>query len=336
MPRKIRWGILSTAKIGVEKVIPAMQRGEFTEVVAIASRSFDKAQAAAARLGIAKAHGSYEELLSDPNVDAIYNPLPNDSHVPWSIRALEAGKHVLCEKPIAVTAAEGQALVDAGAKYPQLKLMEAFMYRHHPQWKLAKELATSGRIGTLRTIQTFFSFFNDDPSNIRHDPAKGGGGLMDIGCYAISLSRWIMDAEPVRVSGLVEVDPRWKVDRMASALLDFGDRGSATFTCSMAVAPFQVVQIIGTEGRVELSEIPFNAPPDRPCAVRFQPNNGPIERIEVETADQYTIQGDLFARAILDDSPVPTPIADAVRNMEVIEAIRESGRTGQWVKPGPC
>ena len=334
MARKIRWGILSTARIGVEKVIPAMQRGELTEVAAIASRSLDKAQAAADRLGIAQAYGSYEKLLADPGVDAIYNPLPNDGHVPWSIRALEAGKHVLCEKPIAVTAAEGRELVAAGARFPRLKLMEAFMYRHHPQWKLARELVTSGRIGTLRTIQTFFSFLNDDPSNIRHDPAKGGGALMDIGCYAISLSRWLMDAEPMRVSGLVEVHPDWGVDRTASAILDFGDRGSATFTCSMAVTPFQVVQIIGTEGRIELSEVPFNAPKNVPCAVRLQPSNGPVERIEVPTCDQYAIQGDLFARAILDDTPVPTPIADAVRNMEVIEAIRRSGQTGQWARPG--
>jgi len=334
MTRKIRWGILSTAKIGVAKVIPAMQRGERTEVVAIASRSWDKAQAAATKLGIARAHGSYEALLADPEVDAIYNPLPNDQHVPWSIRALEAGKHVLCEKPIAVTAAEGQTLVDAGTKYPRLKLMEAFMYRHHPQWKLAQELVTSGRIGTLRTIQTFFSFYNDDPSNIRHDPSKGGGGLMDIGCYAISLSRWIMGAEPARVLGLVEVHPEWGVDRTASAILDFGGRGSATFTCSMAVTPFQMVQIIGDAGRIELSEVPFNAPKETPCAVRLQLNNGPIERIEVEVCDQYTIQGDLFAQAILDDTPVPTPITDAVRNMEVIEAIRRSGVTGQWVTPG--
>ena len=334
MARKIRWGILSTAKIGVEKVIPAMQRGERTEVVAIASRSIAKAQAAASRLGIGKAFGSYEELLADPEVDAIYNPLPNDGHVPWSIRALEAGKHVLCEKPIAVSAREGQLLVEAGKKFPHLKLMEAFMYRHHPQWKLAKELVTSGRIGSLRTIQTFFSFYNDDPSNIRHDPSKGGGGLMDIGCYAISLSRWIMDAEPTRVMGLVEIHPEWGVDRTASAILDFGDKGSATFTCSMAVTPFQVVQIIGTEGRIELSEVPFNAPKDKPCAVRLQPNNGPVERIEVETCDQYTIQGDLFSQAILDDTLVPTPISDAVRNMEAIEAIRKSGELGQWVKPG--
>ncbi len=334
MPRKIRWGILSTAKIGVEKVIPAMRRGDRTEVVAIASRSLDKAQAAASKLAIGKAFGSYEELLADPDVDAIYNPLPNDQHVSWSIRALEAGKHVLCEKPIAVSANEGRLLVEAGDKFPRLKLMEAFMYRHHPQWKLAKELVTSGRVGSLRTIQTFFSFYNDDPSNIRHDPAKGGGGLMDIGCYAISLSRWIMDAEPSRVMGLVEVHPEWGVDRTASAILDFGAKGSATFTCSMAVTPYQVVQIIGTQGRIELSEVPFNAPRDKPCVVRLQPRDGPVERIEVETCDQYTIQGDLFARAILDDTPVPTPIADAVRNMEVIEAIRKAGESGQWVKPG--
>ena len=334
MTRKIRWGILSTARIGVEKVIPALQRGAKTEVVAIASRSLAKARAAATRLGIGTAHGSYEDLLADPNVDAIYNPLPNDQHVPWSIRALEAGKHVLCEKPIAVTAREGRELVEAGARYPALKLMEAFMYRHHPQWRLAKELVTTGRIGRLRTIQTFFSFFNDDPSNIRHDPSKGGGGLMDIGCYAISLSRWIMDAEPERVSGLVEVHPDWGVDRTAAAILDFGSQGSATFTCSMAVTPFQVVQIIGEQGRIELSEVPFNAPNNIPCAVRLQASDGPVERIEVATCDQYTIQGDLFAAAILDDTPVPTPISDAVRNMEVIEAIRRSGATGQWVKPG--
>ncbi len=330
---KIRWGILSTAKIGVEKVIPAIQKGERSEVVAIASRSESKAKAAADRLGIAKAYGSYEALLADPEVDAIYNPLPNDQHVPWSIRALEAGKHVLCEKPIALSAAEGRELADAGARHPKLKLMEAFMYRHHPQWRLAKELIGSGRIGQLRTIQTFFSFFNDDPSNIRHDPAKGGGGLMDIGCYAISLSRWLFGTEPERVLAHVELDPRWGVDRMASAILDFGAGGSASFTCSMAVAPLQVVQVVGTSGRIELSEVPFNAPNNAPCALRVQGNGGPVERVEVEICNQYTIQGDLFARAIQEDAPVPTPIVDAIRNMDVIEAIFGSGKSGGWVVP---
>ncbi|WP_435006714.1 Gfo/Idh/MocA family protein [Tundrisphaera lichenicola] len=330
---KIRWGILSTAKIGVGKVIPAMQKGMYSEVVAIASRSDSKAREAAESLGIARAYGSYEALLADPEIDAIYNPLPNDQHVPWSIQALEAGKHVLCEKPIALSAAEGRELVDASRRYPKLKLMEAFMYRHHPQWRLAKDLIGSGRIGSLRTIQTFFSFFNDDPSNIRHDPAKGGGGLMDIGCYAISLSRWLFDSEPGRVLAFVEMDPNWGVDRMASAILDFGNGGSATFTCSMAVSALQVVQVVGTEGRIELSEVPFNAPNDAPCALRVQRNFGPVERFEVETCDQYTIQGDLFARSILDDTPVPTSIEDAIRNMDVIEAVYAAGTSGGWVVP---
>jgi predicted dehydrogenase len=330
---KIRWGILSTAKIGIEKVIPAMQRGELCEVVGLASRSLEKAKSAADKLGISRAYGSYEDLLADPEIDAVYNPLPNDQHVPWSIKALEAGKHVLCEKPIGLSAKQGRELADVAEKFPNLKVMEAFMYRHHPQWKLAKELVKSGKIGTLKTIQTFFSFFNDDPHNIRHDPAMGGGGLMDIGCYAISLSRWLFDLEPQRVLASVEIDPNWGVDRMASAILDFGHGGSSTFTCSMAVTAYQAVQIIGTEGRIELSEVPFNAPINLPCALRVQRNFGEIERVEVETCNQYTIQGDLFAKAILDNSPVPTPIVDAIRNMDTIEAIFASGKSGGWVVP---
>jgi predicted dehydrogenase len=325
---KVRFGILSTAKIGVEKVIPAMQKGRLTEVVAIASRSAARAKAAAERLGIPRAHASYDDLFADPNVDAIYNPLPNDLHVSWSIKALEAGKHVLCEKPIALDAAQARELIGAGRRHPQLKLMEAFMYRHHPQWKLAKQLVDSGKIGTLRTIQTFFSFFNDDPANIRHDPALGGGVLMDIGCYAISLSRWLFEAQPKRVLGLIDYDPRFKVDRTASAILDFG-HGTATFTCSMQVAPLQQVHIIGNEGRIDLCEVPFNAPNDRPCVVRYS-RGSEFHSINCEICDQYTIQGDLFAEAILNDTAVPTPLEDAIANMEVIEAIVASGRAGTW------
>ncbi len=327
---KIRFGILSTAKIGVEKVIPAMQRGKQTEVVAIASRSREKAESAARRLGIPRFYDSYAALLADPQVDAIYIPLPNDQHVPWAIRAMEAGKHVLCEKPIGLSAAEGRHLRDAAASRPQLKVMEAFMYRHHPQWRKAKELVASGAIGRLRTIQTIFAYCNDDPANIRNDPAMGGGSLMDIGCYAISLSRWLFAGEPRRVLGLVEYDPRFQVDRLASALLDFGD-GTATFTCSTQVAPLQCVQVIGERGRIELSDIPFNAPNDRPCVLRLQ-QGSEASRIELEVCDQYTIQGDRFARAILDNTPVPTPLDDAVANMEVIEAIVASGRSNQWTE----
>lgn len=330
---KIRWGILSTAKIGTAKVIPAMQKGQFTEVSAICSRNPEAAQAAADSLGIPRAHGSYEALLADPEVDAIYNPLPNHLHVEWSIKALEAGKHVLSEKPIGLSAADGQRLVDAGARHPQLKLMEAFMYRHHPQWLKAKELATSGAIGMLRTIQSFFSYFNDDPSNIRNMADIGGGALLDIGCYNISLSRFLFDGEPERVCGLVDYDPVMAIDRIASGILDFGDSRTSTFTCSTQLTPYQRVHIFGTEGRIEI-EIPFNAPPDVACVLFSQHGEEAVERIEIPTADQYTIQGDLFARAVLDDLPVPTPIGDGIKNMNVIEAVVASGKSGGWVRPG--
>lgn len=331
-PKKIRWGILSTANIATAKVIPAMQRGELTEVVAICSRREQSARAAADDLGIPRAYGSYEELLADPDVDAVYNPLPNHLHVEWSIKALEAGKHVLSEKPIGLNSAEGEQLAAAGQRHPELKLMEAFMYRHHPQWIRAKQLATSGAIGTFRTIQSFFSYFNDDPNNIRNMADIGGGSLLDIGCYNISLSRFLFDAEPARVCGLVDNDPAMKVDRIASGMLDFGDSRSSTFTCSTQLTPYQRVHLFGTEGRVEI-EIPFNAPPDVPCILYHQRGEDPIERIEIPTADQYTIQGDLFAKAILENLPVPTPISDGINNIRVIEAIVASGKSGEWVSP---
>jgi predicted dehydrogenase len=329
---KVRWGVLSTANIGTEKVLPAMQLGQYCEIAGIASRDLAKAEAAATTLGIPKAYGSYEELLADPTIEAVYIPLPNHLHVPWSIKALEAGKHVLCEKPIALTAAEAQKLVHAARQHPQQKVMEAFMYRHHPQWQRARQLVLDGGVGELRTIQTFFSYHNVDAANIRNQAEIGGGGLMDIGCYCISLSRFVFAAEPQRVCGIVELDPQFGVDRLASALMDFG-RGTSTFTCSTQLVPYQRVNIFGTEGRVEI-EIPFNAPPDLPCRMWHQ-RGDEIDEIVLDICDQYTIQGDLFSQAILNDTDVPTPIEDAVANMQVIEAIVRSAKTSDWeaVKP---
>jgi predicted dehydrogenase len=324
---KVRWGVLSTAKIGLTKVLPAMQRGDYCTITAIASRQLAAAQAAAQQLGIPQAYGSYEELLADPEIDAIYNPLPNHLHVPWSIKALQAGKHVLCEKPIALTVAEAQTLVDAAHAHPRLKVMEAFMYRHHPQWQRARQLVAEGAIGELRTIQSFFSYYNDNPRNIRNIADLGGGGLMDIGCYNISLSRFIFGAEPVRVCGIMEYDPQFNTDRLTSGMLDFG-HGTATFTCSTQLTPYQRANIFGTTGRIEI-EIPVNAPPDRPCRMWCQRGTA-IEEIVLEVCDQYTIQGDLFAQAILNDTAVPTPIEDAVANMRVIEAIVRSAKSGTW------
>jgi predicted dehydrogenase len=239
---------------------------------------------------------------------------------------------VLCEKPIALTATEARTLVDAAAKYPHLKVMEAFMYRHHPQWQRAKELVTSGAIGELRTIHSIFSYYNVDPANIRNIAEHGGGGLMDIGCYNISLSRFIFDKEPKRVVGIVEYDPTFNTDRLASGMLDFG-HGTATFTCSTQLSSYQRVNIFGTTGRIEI-EIPFNAPPDRPCRL-WHAHGSTVDEVVFDVCNQYTLQGDAFSRAIIDGTPVPTPLVDAVANMRVIEAVFDSSRTGTWVDLSP-
>ena len=329
--RKINWGVLGVAKIAVNKVIPGLQRSELGRVVAIASRDLGKAQAAAASLGLPRAHGSYEALLADPGVDAVYIPLPNHLHVPWSRHALAAGKHVLCEKPLGLGAAEVRELMAAAAVHPRLKVMEAFMYRFHPQWEAARRIVTEGGIGRLRTIQSFFSYSNPDPANIRNQPGMGGGGLMDIGCYCISLARFLHGAEPTRVLGLVEADPAFGVDRLASALLEF-PAGTATFTCATQLSAYQRVNVFGTEGRLEL-EIPFNAPIDRSTRL-WQQRGSEVTEIILPVCDQYALQGDRFARAILEDTPVPTSLTDALRNLEAIEAVLASARSGRAERPG--
>jgi predicted dehydrogenase len=326
--KHVRWGILSTAKIGTQKVIPAMQRSELCEILAIGSRDAATAEQTAKQLNIFRTHGSYEALLADPEIDAVYNPLPNHLHVPWSIRALEAGKHVLCEKPLGISVADAEKLAIAAASHPDLKVMEAFMYRHHPQWQRAKELVAAGAIGELRSVQSSFSYYNVDANNIRNSTAAGGGGLMDIGCYCISVARFIFGREPERVCGWVEHDPNFGTDRLATGLLDFG-MGTSMFTCSTQLVPYQRVNILGTAGRVEI-EIPFNAPNDRPCRI-WHEREGKIEEITFPVCDQYTLQGDAMARAILDNTPVPTPLSDAIANMRVIEAIKQSAASGDWI-----
>jgi predicted dehydrogenase len=325
--RKLQWGVLGVANIAVVKVIPAMQRGQWSEVAAIASR-------AARELGIPKAYGSYEALLADPEIDAIYNPLPNHLHVPWSIKAAEAGKHVLCEKPIGLSVAEAKQLRDARDR-TGVKIGEAFMVRTHPQWLKALDLVRNGSIGNLRSMLGFFSYSLTDPTNIRNIFEAGGGGLMDIGCYPIFSSRFIFGAEPRRVLGLVERDPQMKIDRLTSAILDF-PAGQSIFTCGTQVVPYQRVQIFGTSGRIEI-EIPYNAPPDRPCRVFVDDGNdlfgAGIETYETPVCDQYTLQGDQFSRAAQGDGEVPVPMESAIANMAVIEAIFRSAESGRWEEP---
>ena len=331
---KVRWGVLGVAKIAIRKVIPAMQKGDWSEVVAIASRSLEKAEESARALGIRKAYGSYEELLQDPEIEAVYNPLPNQLHVPWTLKAVEAGKHVLCEKPLSLTAQEARTLLVARDR-AAVKIGEAFMVRAHPQWLRARAIAQSGRIGKLRSIAGFFSYFNRDPANIRNIPAYGGGALMDVGCYPITTSRFIFGEEPLRALGLAERDPEMKIDRLTSAILDFPS-GQSIFICSTQLVPYQRVQLLGTQGRIEI-EVPFNAPNDRPCRLSIDDGRdvfgGGVSTETLATCDQYTIQGDAFSRAIREGGEVPVSVEDAIKNMSVIDALFRSAESGRWERP---
>jgi predicted dehydrogenase len=321
--RELRWGVLSTAKIGRTKVIPGIQAADRCRVVAIASRDTDRARTVAADLGIARVHASYEALLADPDVDAVYIPLPNHLHAEWAIAAARAGKHVLCEKPLALTAGEAQAMVDA-ARSAGVLLHEAFMYRVHPSWVAVRELVRAGRIGRLTAVQSWFSFYNDDPTNIRNIREFGGGALFDIGCYAVNLSRMLFDGEPDDVQASTILDPTSEVDVVTAAILRFAD-GIATFTCSTRTEPDQRVDIYGTTGRIAI-EIPFNIPPDRPTRVFITAGGEPpvapaTETRTFEIADPYSAEASTFAAAIIDGAPLPVEPEDAVANLRVIERI---------------
>jgi predicted dehydrogenase len=325
----VRWGILSTANIGVRKVIPATQKAERCEVIAIASRDGERAARTAAELGIPRAHEGYDALLSDPDVDAVYIPLPNSEHEAWTIAAARAGKHVLCEKPLAMTAAEAEEMVRACADEGVL-LMEAFMYRLHPSWEAVRDLVGSGRIGRVRAIQSWFSYFNDDPGNIRNVPELGGGALYDIGCYCINLSRMLFGGEPTGIEASVTRDATG-TDVLTSAILAFDD-DVAVFTCSTRAEPDQRVHIYGTEGRISIG-IPFNIPPDRPAEITVTAGGDPpvspaSETLTFAAADEYTIQAERFANAVLDSRPLPIPPEDAIGNLRVIDAIFRAGGPG--------
>jgi predicted dehydrogenase len=329
--KKVKWGVLGAASIAVRKVIPGMQKGAHSEITAIASRDKRRAQEAARKLGIEKAYGSYEELLRDGEVEAVYNPLPNHLHVPWSVKAAEAGKHVLCEKPISLTVAEANGLLEVRDR-TGVKIGEAFMVKTHPQWLRTQEIIRSGGIGRLQAIAAVFSYFNRDPANVRHKVEWGGGGLLDIGCYPITMSRFIFGEEPTRVAGMLERDPDFGTDRLASAIMEFPS-GQSIFTCSTQAAYFQRMQFLGTSGRVEI-EIPWNAPNDRPCRIFIGDLMGGAPKVEeFPVVDQYTIQGDEFSRAIRGERDVPVPLEDAIKNMAVIEAIFKAADSARWERP---
>lgn len=328
----VRWGVLGASNFALKVSLPSMQRGPLTQVAALASRDLGRAKDAARSLGIGTAYGSYEELLDDASLEAIYNPLPNHLHVEWSARAARAGKHVLCEKPIAMSAAEAQTLVKVQRETGKL-ISEAFMVRSHPQWHQAREWIQSGQIGDIVSVQTAFSYFNREANNIRNRKDVGGGALYDIGCYAVNTSRFLFGREPVRAMALIQRDPDFGTDRLTSGLLDYAG-AHFTFSCSTQAAPHQRVNVLGTRGRIEL-EIPFNAPLDAPARIFLDDGSrlggASAKAVSFPTVDQYQAQSEAFSLAIRTAGTVENSIEDAVRNMQVIDALFRSAETGQWV-----
>jgi len=332
MTRTLKWGVLGCAGIAAKAVIPAIQSSRLGRVAAIASRDAEKASAMATRFGIEKSYGSYEDLLSDPDIDAIYNPLPNHLHVPMTIKALEHGKPVLCEKPIALNAAQASELAEA-QKAANLPVAEAFMVRHHPQWKKARAMVAEGRLGDVRAIQTIFAYYLDDPKNVRNQADIGGGGLFDVGCYAINTARFLFDAEPLRAIALMENDPVFGTDRLTSGLLVFPEGRQLAFTCSTQLSLTQKVTVLGTRGRLEIP-IPFNAPADQQTVLIFDDGRdlagGGRQEIVIEPVDQYREQVDAFAEAVLSGTPLETGLDDAIANMKAIDALFRSAISGRW------
>ena len=328
--QKLRWGVLSTAKIGREKVIPALQASQHNEVVAICSRDLQNARATADSLGIAQAYGSYEDMLADPQIDAIYNPLPNHLHVDWSIKALQAGKHVLCEKPLGLNTADAQRLIDAARAHPHLKVMEAFMYRFHPQWQLAKKLVDEGAIGKLYAVHSHFSYNNREPDNIRNKAEWGGGALLDIGCYSVSLSRWLFNEEPNNVLGQITPMPGEEVDCLTSGIMEFS-AGTASFTAATKIEPIQYAEAIGDQGSLYI-ERPFYNDSGLPVQKIRITRNRVVEEIEVPDNNHYGAMGDALALSVFNNTPVPTPLEDAIANMRCIDAIFQSAAERRWVR----
>ena len=328
--KKVVWGILGTAKIAKDKVIPAMQKSTWIEVRGIASRSDATARQAAAEFGIPRAYGSYEELLADPEIEAVYNPLPNHLHVPFTLRAAAAGKHVLCEKPVALTVEEAERLRPAAER---VHIMEAFMMRFHPQWLRARELVSDGRIGEPRVVHVFFSYFNADPANIRNQCDSGGGALYDIGCYGIVAGRFLFETEPRRAVVLVDRDPALRTDCMTSALIDFGRGRQLSFVVSTQCVPYQRVQICGTRARIEI-EIPFNAPQGEPTRISIDDGSAldgrNIATEVLASCDQYTLQFEAFSRAVRGEIPLPYGLEDALMNMRIIDALFRSEKSGRF------
>ena len=324
--KALQLGILSVSGFFQKKIAIPVAKSPMIELAAIASRSQQKADAAAKEYNIRKAFGSYEALLDDQEVEAVYIPLPNHMHAEFIRKAADAGKHIICEKPIALNAREAEESITY-AQNKGVRIMEAFMYRFHPQWQHARELIRMKEIGKVHLVQVFFSYNNTDPKNIRNREDAGGGALLDIGCYAVSSSRFLMNAEPKRVVSVAQNDPDFKTDILMSGMMDFGG-SHAEFTIGTQTFPFQRVTAFGSGGNISI-EIPFNTPSDVETRMWVTNSVGTREVI-FAPEDHYILEFEAFARAIKEGTEVPTPPADAIANMKVLDALRESAISGNW------
>lgn len=328
--RKLRWGILGAANIAVGSVIPGLQQSELNEVAAIASRDEEKAKETADRLGIPQAYGSYEALLADDSIDAVYIPLPNHLHREWTIRAAEAGKHILCEKPLALNEQEASEMVQACEK-AGVHLAEAFMYRHHPRYDQIRSIIESGEIGTIRGIHSTFSFNNSSSSgNVRFRKEWGGGALYDIGCYSISAARLLLGKEPTAVTVVGLFSPEHDhVDMMASGLMEFGDNVGVTFDSSMWAAFRNTLEVLGSDGIIEVPSAYISRLDN--SSNFYVTKDGERTEIEVPKVNHYSLQGDDMARAVLQGEPLRFAPSDAVANMRVLDACLRSAEQRQRI-----
>jgi predicted dehydrogenase len=324
---RLRWGILGVAKIN-DRLLPAFAKASTARLVAIASRSAERARQAATAAGIPKAHGSYEALLDDPDVDAVYNPLPNSLHAEWTMKAADRGKHVLCEKPLCPNATEAEQLI-VYCRQRGVTLMDGFMWPHHPRTARLRQFLDSGAIGAVRRVASAFTFLLEplDPGNIRLRPELGGGSLLDVGCYPVYGIRWAFGAEPVSVTAQARY--AHGVDVELSGLLTLEDGRVGSFDCGFTLPYRAWLEVVGTEGTVYVPNLWL--PPRRATFEIRREGRSDVEEVVVEGEDQIVQMLDNFGRAVLRGEPVCPPVEEAAQTLWVLDALAKSARHGQAV-----
>ena len=325
--KKLKVGVLGISNHFVKRVFFPLRKSKNVEIFAVSSRSGEKAKKFASKYNVKRWYDSYEKLLEDEEIEAVYIPLPNHLHLEYIKKAADAHKHVICEKPLTLNYEQTKEAFEY-AKKRGILLMEAFMYKHHPQWLRAKEIVESGEIGEVQTIHCYFSYDNKDPKNIRNVLEFGGGALLDIGVYAVSSARWIFEKEPTKVVALLNRDERFKVDTLVSGILDF-DGKSALFSVATQAFPTQNVEVYASAGTIFV-EVPFNTYPDVPGHLHVRTTIGTRD-VYLGPADHYLLEFEHFARAIREKKSISSFEEDSLNNMKTIDALFKSAEESDWV-----